>query len=81
MIISYNNKLWGGVSYRRGEENLSGEVVLLSGMNITDDLKFSIAYDFVFSNIQHNSLEFMLGYRWRIEYDKPVSNYKNPRFL
>lgn len=79
--VIYNNKIWGGVSYRRGELNLSGDVVLLTGMNITDDLKFSIAYDLVFTNISHNSLEFMLGYCFNIKYDQPVSKYKNPRFL
>jgi type IX secretion system PorP/SprF family membrane protein len=79
--IIYNNKIWGGVSYRRGEQNFSGEMVLLSGMNITDDLRFSIAYDLVFSNIGHNSLEFMLGYCFDIKYDQPISKYKNPRFL
>ena len=79
--IIYNNKIWGGVSYRRGEQNFSGEMVLLSGMNITDDLRYRIAYDLVFSNNGHNSLEFMLGYCFDIKYDQPVSKYKNPRFL
>ena len=74
--IIYNNKIWGGVSYRLDEG-----IVLLTGMNLNDDLKFGIAYDVVLSNIQNNSLEFMLGYSFKIEYDRPVKSYKNPRYL
>ena len=75
--IIYNNKMWGGVSYRLDEG-----IVLLTGMNINDDLKFGIAYDVVLSKIQNNSIEFMLGYSFNvIPPDKPVKSYKNPRYL
>lgn len=74
--VLYNNKLWGGLSYRLDE----GLIALL-GMNINDDLRFGIAYDVVMSEITNNSLEFMLGYCFKVSYDRPVKSYKNPRFL
>jgi type IX secretion system PorP/SprF family membrane protein len=74
--LIYNNKMWGGVSYRL-DEGLS----LLAGMNINDDLRFGLAYDVTMLNELTNSVEIMLGYNFKINYDKPVSKYKNPRFL
>jgi len=74
--ILYNNKIWGGVSYRLDEG-----IVLLTGMNINDDLKFGLAYDVVLNKIQNNSIEFMLGYSFKVDYDRPVKSYKNPRYL
>jgi len=74
--IQDNKKLWGGVSYRLDEG-----IVLLTGMNITEDLKLGIAYDVVLNGIQNNSLEFMLGYSFKVDYDRPVRSYKNPRYL
>ena len=46
-------------------------------MNITSDLKFGIAYDIVLSSIGNNSLEFMLGYDFKIKTDKDPTRYKN----
>lgn len=74
--VIYNNKLWGGVSYRLDEG-----VIALLGMNINEDLRFGLAYDIVMSEIKNNSLEFMLGYCFHVNYNKPVKSYKNPRFL
>ena len=58
---------------------------VLTGMNITEDLKLGIAYDIVFSSVGSgsggNSIEFMLGYSFKVDYDKPVKSYKNPRYL
>jgi len=74
--LIYNNKMWGGVSYRLDEG-----LVLLAGMNVNEDLRFGISYDVTMMNAMSNSLEVMLGYSFKINYDKPVSKYKNPRFL
>ena len=49
-------------------------------MNINKDLKFGL-YDVVLNKIQNNSLEFMLGYKFKVDYDRPVKSYKNPRYL
>ena len=75
-MIKYNNKMWGGVSYRLDEG-----IVLITGMEIIPDIKLGIAYDVVLNGIQNNSLEFMLGYSFKVDYDRPVRSYKNPRYL
>jgi len=74
--LIYNNKMWGGVSYRL-DEGLS----LLGGMNVNEDFRFGLAYDITMMNAMSNSLEFMLGYNFKIKTNKAISKYKNPRFL
>jgi type IX secretion system PorP/SprF family membrane protein len=74
--LIYNNKMWGGVSYRLDEG-----ISLLAGMNVNEDLKFGLAYDVTMMNAMSNSLEFMLGYNFKIKTNKAISKYKNPRFL
>ena len=74
--LIYNNRMWGGVSYRLDEG-----LILLAGMNVNDDLRFGIGYDVTIVNPMSNSLEIMLGYNFKIKTNKAVSKYKNPRFL
>ena len=74
--LIYNNKMWGGVSYRLDEG-----ISLLAGMNVNEDLRFGLAYDVTMMNAMSNSLEFMLGYNFKIKTNKSISKYKNPRFL
>ena len=74
--LIYNNKLWGGVSYRLDEG-----LILLAGMNVNEDLRFGLGYDVTMMNPLGNSLEIMLGYNFKIKTNKAVSKYKNPRFL
>jgi type IX secretion system PorP/SprF family membrane protein len=74
--LIYNNKMWGGVSYRLDEG-----LILLAGMNVNEDLRFGLAYDVTMMNPMSNSIEFMLGYNFKIKTNKAVSKYKNPRFL
>ena len=74
--LIYNNKMWGGVSYRLDEG-----ISLLAGMNVNEDLRFGLAYDVTMMNAMSNSLEFMLGYNFKIKTNKAISKYKNPRFL
>jgi len=74
--LIYNNKMWGGVSYRL-DEGLS----LLAGLNVNEDFRFGLAYDITMMNAMSNSLEFMLGYNFKIKTNKAISKYKNPRFL
>ncbi len=68
--------MWGGVSYRLDEG-----LILLAGMHVNEDLKFGLAYDVTLLNDLTNSFEIMLGYNFRINYEKPILKYKNPRFL
>jgi len=44
-------------------------------------LKLGLAYDVVLNQIGNNSIEIMLGYDFKVSYDKAISKYKNPRFL
>jgi len=74
--LIYNNKMWGGVSYRLDEG-----LILLAGMNINKDLRFGIGYDLTMVNPMGNSLEFMLGYNFKVKTNKAISKHKNPRFL
>jgi len=74
--LIYNNKMWGGVSYRLDEG-----LILLAGMNVNEDLRFGLGYDVTIMNPLGNSIEFMLGYNFKIKTNKAVSKYKNPRFL
>ena len=81
--LIYNNKIWGGVTYRLDEG-----LILLTGMNLKsnkskqyDDMRIGIAYDVTMVNPMGNSLEIMLGYNFKIKTTKAISKYKNPRFL
>ena len=74
--LIYNNKMWGGVSYRLDEG-----LILLAGMNVNEDLRFGLGSDVTIMNPMSNSIEFMLGYNFKIKTNKAVSKYKNPRFL
>jgi type IX secretion system PorP/SprF family membrane protein len=74
--LIYNNKMWGGVTYRLDEG-----VILLAGMNVNEDLKFGVSYDVTMTNPMGNSLEVMLGYDFKVKMNKTQQKYKNPRFL
>lgn len=76
-LVEYNKKLWGGVTYRP-----SSRAVLLLGMHINEDLKFGFSYDVPTTNVSNSgTFEFMLGYCFKLDYDKVVKGFKNPRFL
>tara|TARA_B100001057_G_scaffold405957_1_gene419111 strand:- start:1324 stop:2229 length:906 start_codon:yes stop_codon:yes gene_type:complete len=76
-LLEYNKKLWGGVTYRP-----SSRAVLLLGMHINEDLKFGFSYDVPTTNVSTSgTFEFMLGYCFKIDYNKVVKGFKNPRFL
>ncbi len=76
-LLEYNKKLWGGVTYRP-----STRAVLLLGMHINEDLKFGFSYDVPTTNVSSSgTFEFMLEYCFKIDYNKVVKGFKNPRFL
>ena len=74
--LLYNDKIWGGLSYR-----LDDGVVILAGLELMKDLRLGLAYDLVVSEISKNSFEVMLGYNFDIKVDTQIKRYKNPRFL
>lgn len=76
-LIEYNKKMWGGVSFRP-----SYGAVLLFGTHINQDLKFGFSYDLPISKVSEaGSFEFMLGYCFKLDYNKVAKGFKNPRFL
>jgi type IX secretion system PorP/SprF family membrane protein len=76
-LVEYNKKMWGGVTYRP-----SYGAVLLFGTRINKDLKFGLSYDLPTSKVSGvGSIEFMLGYCFKLDYNKVAKGFKNPRFL
>ena len=76
-LIEYNKRFWGGVTLRPSES-----VITLLGMHLNESLRFGVAYDIPVSEISHaGSMEFMLGYCFKIDYTKVVKGFKNPRLL
>lgn len=76
----YNNKFWGGVTYR-----LQDAVVAIIGWQATPDLRLGYSYDVATSALSANgggSHEIMANYCFKIEIPpRPPGSYKNPRFL
>ena len=77
---TYNNKIWGGVSYR-----LSDALGLMAGYYITPNFKITYAYDITLSNLSAasgGSHEILAGYCFKIEIEpKEPGYYRDPRFL
>jgi type IX secretion system PorP/SprF family membrane protein len=74
--LIYNKNSWGGVSYRLDEG-----LIVLAGTNVNKSIKVGVSYDITIMNPMGNSIEFMIGYDFKIKTNKSVSKYKNPRFL
>ena len=78
-LVRYNNKFWGGVSYR-----VQDAVVILLGMNYKN-FRIGYAYDITTSRLasagSSGSHEIMLGYCFKIVIEKPRKSYRNTRFL
>ncbi len=76
----YNNKLWGGVSYR-----LTEAVAVNIGYQFTKSLKAGYSYDIPITEISQQgggSHEIFLSYCFKIEIPPKVpGSYKNVRFL
>jgi len=76
----YNNKIWGGVSYR-----LQDAVAIMAGYYILPDLRVSYSYDLTTSSLKNassGSHEIMLNYCFKIEIPpREKGYYRNVRFL
>ena len=76
LMARYNNKVWGGLSYR-----ISDAVSLMIGV-VYKDLEIGYAYDIPTSQIAATgSHEVMVRYRFKLERDKTRTGYRNTRFL
>lgn len=78
-LVRYNNKFWGGVSYR-----VQDAIAILLGMNIKN-FRVGYSYDITTSKLTQagsaGSHEIMVGYCFKIIIEKPRKSYRNTRFL
>jgi len=77
--LEYDNKYWGGVSYR-----LQDAIVFLAGLNITSGLSIGYSYDLPTSQIitvSSGSHEIVLMYSFEYVFAKKNSKYKSIRIL
>jgi len=76
LMARYNNKVWGGLSYR-----INDAVSLMVGMAYKD-LEIGYSYDIPTSKIAATgSHEIMARYRFKLERDKTRTGYRNTRYL
>lgn len=79
VMVLYNKRFWGGVSYRLGDA-----VVVMAGTELPNGLRVGISYDFTTSAIgaySNGTVEFMLGYNLEVGTDKFSQRYRSVRFL
>ena len=78
-LIRYNNKFWGGVTYRTQDA-----IAILLGMNYKN-FRIGYSYDISTSKLTQagsmGSHEIMVGYCFKIIIEKPRKSYRNTRFL
>lgn len=78
-LVKYNNKFWGGVGY--STIRVYDPISVMLGLKIKD-LRFGYSYGIPTSVIgSGGSHEIMVGYCFRIEFDRGRRSYKNTRFL
>jgi type IX secretion system PorP/SprF family membrane protein len=76
LMARYNNKVWGGVTYR-----IQDAVALMVGVTYKD-IEIGYAYDIPTSRIAATgSHEIMARYRFRLEKEKTRTGYRNTRYL
>ncbi len=79
VLMLYNKRFWGGVSFRPGDA-----IAVLAGTELPNGLRVGISYDFTTSAIgaySNGTVEFMLGYSLEVATDKFSQRYKSVRFL
>ena len=77
--VEYDNKYWGGLSYRYQDA-----VVFLAGINLNGGLSMGYAYDFPISQmirVSSGSHEILLNYAFEYASNKRNSRYKSIRIL
>ncbi len=79
LLVKYNNKVWGGVSY--STLRVLDPFSVLLGVSIKD-IRIGYAYTIPTSAIgSSGSHEVMVGYCFKINLDKGRRSYRNTRFL
>ncbi|MDD3078525.1 MAG: PorP/SprF family type IX secretion system membrane protein [Paludibacter sp.] len=77
--VEYDNKYWGGLSYR-----LLDAVVLMAGMNIASGLSVGYSFDISTNKLittNYGSHELFLIYSFEYVFNKNTTKYKSIRFL
>ncbi len=75
-LMSFNQKFWGGMSFRPQDA-----IVLMFGFSL-NELRIGYSYDVPVSAVgASGSHEVFLSYCFRIEVDKIKKSYRNPRYL
>jgi len=77
--LVYNNRLWGGLSYRAGSA-FTG----LFGFELAEGIRFGVAYDYETTDIgkvSNGSLEVTVIYSFKLKKEKLPQRYKSIRFL
>ncbi len=76
IIAKYNNKVWGGLSYR-----INDAVALMVGVAYKD-IEIGYSYDIPTSKVAATgSHEIMARYRFKLEREKTRTGYRNTRYL
>jgi type IX secretion system PorP/SprF family membrane protein len=77
--LEYDEKYWGGLSYR-----LQDAVILMGGINIASGLSVGCSYDITtseISSVSYGSFEVILFYSFEYVFGKSTSKYKSIRIL
>jgi len=76
IMAKYNNKVWGGLSYR-----INDAVALMVGVAYKD-IEIGYSYDIPTSKVAATgSHEVMVRYRFKLEKEKTRTGYRNTRYL
>lgn len=76
LMAKYNNKVWGGLSYR-----INDAVALMVGVAYKD-IEIGYSYDIPTSKVAATgSHEIMARYRFKLEREKTRTGYRNTRYL
>lgn len=79
-LAEYNSMFWVGATYRTGDA-----IVALAGYNITNNLKFGLAYDYTTSDIRttssSGSVEVFMKYCYPIKKPSKRQEYRDPSLL
>jgi len=81
-MVKYNNKFWGGVTYRGnylGKNMLNG-FAFFAGIKIKE-IHIGYAYDLSVKSIKKGGHEIVAGYCFNLNIEKIPEGYKNVRFL
>ncbi len=78
-ILEYDNKYWGGISYR-----IQDAIVFFAGINVAGGLSIGYSYDFPTSQIltvSSGSHEFTMTYSFEYVFGQKASKFKSIRIL